>query len=258
MPLLRIQNAAFGYENRAVVSGLNFEVETGDYLSIIGSNGSGKSTLLKGLLGLLTPLEGSVVASEDLRSHDRGYLPQRGTERRDFPASVREVALSGRLAQMGMRPFYSRADKEIAAHYLECMGVAELATLPYAQLSGGQQQRVLLARAMCATNTLLCLDEPTNGLDPTAAADFYEAICHANLEHHLTIIMVSHDVAAAVRYSSHILQLEEGAMNFYGTVAAYLASEHAQTSPLEGLDPAACPLDHGHTHHHCPYSEKGR
>ena len=204
MALITCQDLTLGYENTPVAEHLSFTVEQGDYLCIVGENGSGKSTLMK------------------------TYLPQQTPIQRDFPASVQEVVLSGCLARCGLRPFYSREEKALAARNMERLGIAPLARRCYRELSGGQQQRVLLARALCATRKLLLLDEPVAGLDPKATAELYDLVAGLNRADGITVIMISHDIAAAVRYASHILHIGEGQRLFFGTAAAYLDSPVGQ------------------------------
>ncbi|MDR0904645.1 MAG: metal ABC transporter ATP-binding protein [Oscillospiraceae bacterium] len=216
-------NAAFGYEGNTAVDGLNFEVKSGDYLCIVGENGSGKSTLIKGLLRLKKPQSGSVRAGDGLSPAEIGYLPQQTAAQKDFPASAFEVVLSGRMGARGILPFYSRRDRAAADENLRLLGIESLRNRCYRELSGGQQQRVLLARALVATKKLLLLDEPTAGLDPNATADFYELVAKLN-RGGLTVIIVSHDVASAVKYASHILHLRKTQL-FFGTTADYLTSD---------------------------------
>lgn len=214
---------ALGYEKRAVAEEINFQVNKGDYLCILGENGSGKSTLIKTLLGLTRPLSGEIQFGDKLSAKDIGYLPQQTLAQRDFPASVREIVLSGCLNRCGLRPFYSRLEKEIAAENMEQLGITHLADQCYRELSGGQQQRVLLARALCATRKMLLLDEPVAGLDPKATAEMYEVIYELNQRHGITIIMVSHDIMAAVPYASHVLHLSNKPL-FFGTKEDYVKS----------------------------------
>ena len=221
--LLRCEDLTIGYEGAPVLEGLNFEVSSGDYLCIVGENGSGKSTLMKTILSLLPPLAGRVVTGDGLKRTEIGYLPQQTAAQKDFPASVREVVLSGCLNRMGARPFYSRAEKEEASRNLERLSIAGLAKKCYRELSGGQQQRVLLARALCATRKLLMLDEPVTGLDPEATAGMYELIASLNKEG-VTVIMISHDMNAAVRKASHVLRLKDRSWSF-ATRAEFLDSE---------------------------------
>ena len=222
MALLTARDLSLGYDSRVIVRGLSFRVDAGDYLCIVGENGSGKSTLMKTLLGLQPPLGGSIETGDGLMQNEIGYLPQQTVVQRDFPASVREIVLSGCQGRCGLRPFYSAGDRRLAAENMGRMGISELANRCYRELSGGQQQRVLLARALCATRKLLLLDEPVSGLDPKVTAEMYELIASLNREG-VTVIMISHDIAAALRYASHILHI--GAAVFFGTKADYLQSD---------------------------------
>ena len=224
MALITCKDLTLGYESIPVARHLSFTVEEGDYLCILGENGSGKSTLMKTLLGLQAPLAGSVTYGDGLRQNQIGYLPQQTPLQRDFPASVQEVVLSGCLGRCGWRPFYSRAEKALAAQNMDRLGITGLARRCYRELSGGQQQRVLLARALCATQKLLLLDEPAAGLDPKVTAGLYDLIAGLNRKDGLTILMISHDMAAAARYASRILHLGEGQTLFFGTAADYRTS----------------------------------
>ena len=225
MAQLTCNNLTLGYENGAILEELSFSVEAGDYLAIVGENGSGKSTLMKTILGLLKPLKGEIVRGEGLNKYEIGYLPQQSVVQRDFPASVWEVVLSGCLSKERFFPFYTRADKERAMKNGERLGVTPFLKRSYRELSGGQQQRVLLARALCATERVLLLDEPVSGLDPVVTAEMYDIIKTLN-EEGITVIMISHDVQAAVRYASKILHI--GKETFFGTVDEYLATERGK------------------------------
>lgn len=220
--LLDCRDAALGYEGKPVWEHLSFQVHSGDYVCIVGENGSGKSTLVKSLLGLLHPMAGEIVRSPSLRSGAIGYLPQQTKAQKDFPATVTEVVRSGFLSSRGMRFFYTPKEKSTALMHMGKLGVLELKDRCYRELSGGQQQRVLLARALCATQKMLLLDEPVSGLDPKVTAEMYTLIEKLNREDGITVIMISHDVAAAVRYASHILHI--GDTVFFGTRADYLQS----------------------------------
>lgn len=222
MAQLTCQNLRVGYDGRAVLQGLNFEVSPGDYLCIVGENGSGKSTLMKTILGLQAPIGGTILTGDGLRKNEIGYLPQQTQVQKDFPASVREIVLSGCQGRCGRRPFYSKDEKQLAAEAMDKMQVTQLAGRCYRELSGGQQQRVLLARALCATRKMLLLDEPVSGLDPKVMAEMYERIEKLNREEGITVIMISHDISAALRYASHILHI--GSALFFGTKADYLQS----------------------------------
>ena len=225
MALLKIKDLAIGYESRAVAQGLDFTVNAGDYLCIVGENGSGKTTLMKTLLGLEPAVGGVIEVGDGLKKNEIGYLPQQTVVQKDFPASVREIVLSGCQGRMGLRPFYSSAEKELANENMERMAIMDLADRSYRDLSGGQQQRVLLARALCATRKVLLLDEPVSGLDPKVASEMYSLIEELNKEG-VTIIMISHDIAAAIHYATHILHIGENV--FFGTRDEYLKSPEGQ------------------------------
>ncbi len=222
MALLTIQHLSLGYDSHAIVEDLNFSVSSGEFLSIVGKNGSGKTTLVKTLLHLQEPLGGKIIIGDGLKKNEIGYLPQQTVVQKDFPASVREIVLSGCQGRCGFRPFYSKEEKRLAEENMERMGIKELRERCYRELSGGQQQRVLLARALCATRKVLLLDEPVSGLDPKATAEMYSVITGLNREG-TTIIMISHDIAAAVLYASHILHIGDSV--FFGTRDEYLESD---------------------------------
>jgi len=223
MSLLTVKDLTIGYEYSALVGNLNFSVNIGDYLCIVGENGAGKSTLMKTILGLLKPISGEIIAGDGLKRNEIGYLPQQTEVQRDFPASVTEVVMSGFSGTMGLRPFFSQKEKETTLKNMERMGIADLKNACYRELSGGQQQRVLLARALCATSRLLLLDEPVSGLDPKVTEDMYRLIADLNREG-TAIIMISHDLNAAVNYASHVLHM--GDRIFFGTKEEYIKAEN--------------------------------
>ena len=210
------EKISLGYGSHVVVKDLSFTVSAGDYLCVVGENGAGKSTLVKTLLGLQKPLDGKI--SLNVAAGEVGYLPQQTQIQKDFPASVKEIVLSGCLARKKFLPFYSAEDKSIAAQNMERLGVTSLAHRCFRELSGGQQQRVLLARALCAAKKILLLDEPIAGLDPEAAADMYKIISELNRSG-MTIIMISHDVDEAIRQATHVLHM--GAKIFFGASGDY-------------------------------------
>ena len=222
MAQLTCQNLTVGYDGRTVLQGLNFEVNPGDYLCIVGENGSGKSTLMKTILGLQAPIGGRILTGDGLRKNEIGYLPQQTQAQKDFPASVREIVLSGCQGRCGSRPFYSKEEKRLAEENIGKMGIGSLTKRCYRELSGGQQQRVLLARALCATRKMLLLDEPVSGLDPRVTAEMYGLIETLNREEGITVMMISHDISAALKYASHILHIGDSV--FFGTKTDYLQS----------------------------------
>lgn len=219
MALIACKDLCLAYEGKTAVDHLSFDVCAGDYVCIVGENGSGKSTLIKALLGLKKPKSGSVTYGDGLRQTEIGYLPQQTPAQKDFPASVREVVLSGCRAM----PFYSREEKRRAGENMERLGLTALRSACYRDLSGGQQQRVLLARALCATRKLLLLDEPVTGLDPTVSAELYRIIQELNDEG-VSIVMVSHDVDCAIERARKILHLRTVPL-FWGNSEDYRLSD---------------------------------
>lgn len=224
MAFIECKDAAFGYEGKAAVDQLNFKVEEGNYLCIVGENGSGKSTLMKGILGLLSPMQGEILLSDGLKKNEIGYLPQQSQIQKSFPASVYEVVVSGRLNRLGRRIFFGKKDKKEALEKMEMMGILNLKNHSYQELSGGQRQRVLLARALCATRKVLLLDEPVTGLDPATTREMYRCIRDLNQKHGIAVIMISHDIDMAVKEATHILQLAETQV-FFGSVEEYERSK---------------------------------
>lgn len=219
MALITVENLCLGYDGRAVVNGLSFQVEEGSYVCVVGENGSGKTTLMRTLLGLQQPLSGTITFDSSVASGEIGYLPQQSFIQREFPATVREIVLSGCIGKLGKRFFYSSREKQTAEDCMRRAEIEHLAERSYKELSGGQQQRVLMARALCAAGRVLVLDEPTAGLDPVFTEELYGLIEKLNKEG-MTIIMVSHDLEAAMKYATHILHI--GDALFYGSRDEYL------------------------------------
>lgn len=207
------ENLSIGYSDITLHENINFSIPSGSYTCVIGENGVGKSTLIKTLLGLIPPLSGSIIMENGLKSLDIGYLPQQTQVQKDFPASVFEVVLSGCLNKIGIRPFYNKKEKQLANEMLEKLGILDLAKKSYSQLSGGQQQRVLLARALCATNKILLLDEPTAGLDMATTAEFYQLLRELNKEG-ITIIMITHSLHESIADMDHILCVHGGNVDY--------------------------------------------
>lgn len=223
MAQITVKGVALGYDGKNVVENLNFSINKGDYLCIVGENGSGKSTLIKTLIGLKKPSEGEIVTGDGLSFGEIGYLPQQTIVQKDFPASVREIVRSGCVSRCGFRPFYSKEEKALADENMKKLDIYNLSNRCYRELSGGQQQRVLLARALCATKKMLLLDEPVAGLDPLVTAEMYELIDSLNKDDGITVIMVSHDIASAVKYSTKILHLGRQPL-FFGKTEDYKKS----------------------------------
>ena len=243
MALITCSGLVPGYDGQGVAQPMTFTVNQGDYLCIVGENGSGKSTLMKTLLHLQPPVEGQIVLGDGLVPGQIGYLPQQTNLQRDFPATVREIVLSGFQGQVGLRPFYRKEEKEQAYKNMARMGLTGMERRSYRNLSGGQQQRVLLARALCAAGKILLLDEPVAGLDPKVTAGMYQLVERLNRVEGITIIMISHDVEAALSYATHILHI--GAHSFFGTKEAYLESGMARHLMLSGGSTAEEPVGTG-------------
>lgn len=237
MSLIDIRNLSLGYDGNIILKNVSFSVEEGDYICIVGENGSGKTTLVKGLLGFIPSLSGSIDYSSRIPRNNIGYLSQKPKYTADFPASVREVVMSGFLNNRIFGIGYTKREKQMADSIMASVGIDNLHRKSFSTLSGGQQQRVLLARALCATRKLLLLDEPTSALDPVATTEFYSVIKKLNKEEGITIIMVSHDVTAAVRNASHILSLHSD-NTFFGTTHEYIHSPEGKKMLV-----SSCPCD---------------
>ena len=235
MSYITCKDLAVGYDGRAVASGLNFSIDKGDYLCIVGENGAGKSTLVKTLLGLLKPVSGEIKFGDGLTSRDIGYLPQQTPVQKDFPATVWEVALSGTLPKCGARPFYGRKEKQLAQSQLERLGIWDIRRKCYRHLSGGQQQRVAIARALVNDPDIVLADEPTGALDSRATDELLRLFEDVNRGGQ-TILMVTHDCNAA-SYCKRILFIQDGVLfhelrrdvpdetqqAFYGRILAVMA-----------------------------------
>ena len=222
MALIQLRDVTIAFEGTVAVDRVSLCVEKGDYLVVLGENGSGESTLMRAMLGLVRPRSGSIVYGDGLMKNQIGYLPQQTAAQRDFPASVEEVVLSGCVNRMGTRFFFSKADRAKAEANMALLDVTKFRKKSYRTLSGGQQQRVLLARALCATDGMLLLDEPVTGLDPAATQELYDVIRDLNVRHGVAVVMVSHDVRGALRDAKHVVVMDTG-MDFNGTAEEYAA-----------------------------------
>ena len=224
MSLIDVKNVTLGYEKHVVLSNISFSIEEGDILCIVGPNGSGKSTLIKGILGLIKPMKGKIKYN-DLKQEFIGYMPQETKVDANFPASVLEIVLSGTLNTKGLLSFYNKTDKERALNSLKILNISNLKNKCFCDLSGGQRQKVLLARSLCATKRLLILDEPSNNLDSKSKSDLYETIKDLNKNHHITIIMITHDLDHNNLIGNKILSLREDEI-FYGNTKDFVKVIH--------------------------------
>lgn len=222
MKQLECKNVFVNYDSNVAVKDVSFSIDEGDYLCIVGENGSGKSTLIKAILGLEKVKSGEILFLSNLNKNEIGYLPQQTIVQKNFPASVYEVVISGTLNGRGLRPFYSKKEKEIANENIQKLGLKEIRNKSYKELSGGQQQRVLLARALCSTKKIIVLDEPITGLDINITKEMYSIIRKIN-EEGITIIMVSHDINFAINNANKILHMQKEC-KFFGTVNEYINS----------------------------------
>ena len=209
MAQLTCKNLTLGYDNRAIQEDLNFSIDAGDYLCIVGENGSGKSTLMKTLLHLQPPISGSIEPGDGLKKNEIGYLPQQTLVQRDFPASVREIVLSGCQSRCGWRPFYNKEEKMVAQRAMEKMMIQDLADQCYRELSGGQQQRIGIARALAAEPQVMLFDEPTSALDPEWIGGVLDVMKEIAADG-MTMIVVSHEMRFVKNVASRILFLEGG------------------------------------------------
>jgi len=223
MDIIECKDLTLANEGKQVLQGLNITVSKGDILCVVGENGTGKSTFIRALLRLQKPVSGSVALLNGLKPTDIGYLPQQTDGRHDFPASVREIVLSGCLNSLGFFPFYGKKEKALADEIMELLGITDLKKRSFGELSGGQQQRVLIARAFCSAKKVLVLDEPDSGLDPMITAETYEIIKHLNVSKGLTVIMATHDLAAVKKYATRVLHLS-GLGSFSASKEEYLSS----------------------------------
>lgn len=225
MALITCQNLTIGYDNHKIVENISFSIDQGDYLSVIGENGAGKSTLIKTILGLLKPISGKILTGDGLKKNSIGYIPQQTSVQKDFPASCWEVVLSGCLNRCGFRPFYNKEDKKRALDNFKRLHIEHLMKESYRNLSGGQQQRVLLARALCATNQIIILDEPIQGLDPSAIKELYQIINDLNKKEGITIVMITHDIYKGMNNANKVLCVTKNV--FYGTKEEFYHSKFA-------------------------------
>lgn len=220
---IECRGLSLSYDGRTVLSDVDFSISAGDYLCIVGENGSGKSTLIKALISLKKPSGGEILFGDGISGKNIGYLPQQTAFQRDFPAKVREIVTSGCLGRGGIHMFYSSSDKKRAAEAMDKMGISDIAESSFSALSGGQRQRVILARALCAAEKILLLDEPTTGLDPSSARELYSLVSSLNKNDGMTVIMVSHDIGHSLKYANKILHLDKS-VKFFGTKEDYLSS----------------------------------
>ncbi len=224
MSLISTSNLTLAYDGAEVVKNLNIHIDNGDYVCIVGENGSGKSTLAKAIVGLITPVSGKIDFDSSISTKNIGYMPQQTNVHNDFPASVYEIVMSGFLGKLNILPFYQKKHKQKADTILKTLGIYQFKKCCYNKLSGGQKQRVLLARALCATDSVLVLDEPASSLDPIITSEFYDILNKLNKQNKITIIMISHDTSIIKKYATKVIHLSDNKYIF-DTSDNYIASE---------------------------------
>ena len=233
----KMKDLAVGYQGNALISGINLKIKKGESVALIGANGAGKSTILKSITRQLKLIGGEVyIDSEEIRKLSYKEMAVKAavmlTERmKPELMTCHDIVATGRYPYTGRLGILSREDERKVDEALEAVHAQELGIRNFQEISDGQRQRVLLARALCATRKMLLLDEPVSGLDPKVTAEMYALIEKLNREDGITVIMISHDVAAAVRYASHILHI--GNTVFFGTKAEYLQSPQGRLFAAE-------------------------
>ena len=206
MNLIEVKNLSFAYSGEIdTLKNINIKIEDGEFVCIVGENGSGKSTLLKCILGLNKVEKGTIKVEGRI-----GYLPQITEIQNNFPATIEEIVLSGTIPDHPYKIFYTKEDKQKASDIMKQLELYDMRKKCFYELSGGQKQRVLIARALCSTQKILLLDEPVNGLDPKIVNQIYKLLNKLNKEKNITIIMVSHDVDRALKYSSRVIEIANG------------------------------------------------
>jgi len=215
-PVIELRGVTFAYTRAApVLEDVNFTVREGEFLGLIGPNGGGKTTLLKLVLGLLAPQTGTVsVLGRNPCTLGRerrliGYVPQETSARRQFPATVSDVALMGTYGALGLFRSPGKAEQEAAREAISRVGLGGLEERQAHRLSGGQMQRLSIARALVSRPKLLLLDEPTSGLDTGGQSQLFELLERLKKEYALTVAMVSHDVTALAHYAGQLACLNK-------------------------------------------------
>ena len=204
-PILRVEGVSFSYGASPVLEGIDLSVPEGEFLGIVGPNAGGKSTLLKLILGLLEPSRGRIEVLGRRPAEARGkigYVPQYPAFARDFPVSVEQVVLTGRLGRRNLAGRYSAADREVARWVMTQTEIVDLADRRIGTLSGGLLQRVLVARALAGEPRILILDEPTANIDMRVETDIFDLL--QILNQRMTILVVSHDVAFISSYVGRV------------------------------------------------------
>lgn len=220
--ILEVSSLTVKYSKNIALEDVNFTIQAGDYLGIVGPNGSGKTTLINSILGLINPSLGNIIIKEG----GLGYLPQKSLKSQGlFPAKVSEIIATGLLANKKGFRFYTKEDYIRVDSILNNLNISHLKDSKIGELSGGQQQKVFLARAMVSDPSILILDEPTNYLDSKAKDELYSALNMLNKKQNVTMIVISHDLASIGKYINKLLYLENK-VKFFGTYHDFLNNLH--------------------------------
>lgn len=221
MKLLEVKNLTIAFDKTKIIDKLNFSVDEGDFICIVGENGCGKSTLLKAIVG---DKPHKAVKYLGIKKNEIGYISQKSKIDEDFPASVEEIVCSGSLNKPSFGVFFSKATKQKAEEILKNLDIAELKKEHFSTLSGGQKQKTLIARALMATDKLLIMDEPSNNLDQKSRKELYELLQKLQ-EKGIAIIMVTHDLDHGNLIGNKILSLSAN-LKFFGSTKEYVERIH--------------------------------
>ncbi len=245
-PVIAMRAATVGYAERAVLRGVDFQVDAGEVVALVGPNGSGKTTLVRGLLGLAEVLEGEVdlfgiPLARFHKRHRIGYVPQRHTVGGAIPSTVREVVSSGRLPRQRWWARMGTADRRAVDAAIATVGLAERSCAPVSTLSGGQQRRLLIARALAGDPEVLVMDEPTAGVDAESQANLANTLADL-VDRGLTLLVVTHEIEPLRALLTRVVTVEGGRL---------VRDVPAGTDPAYHHDPGHDP---GHT---CPDGDRG-
>ena len=204
--MINIQNLSFSYtKGSELLKNVNLKIPKGIYLSILGENGSCKSTLVKLILGILKPDSGLITLDSNKISYVSQKLDNFNSE---FPITVKEV-LSCHAKTIGLK------NPKSVHESLHKVNMCEFSSNLIGNLSGGQQQRIFIARALLGNPDLIILDEPSTGVDEKSQNEIYPLLQNLNADLGKTIISVEHNTKIALKYSTHILKIENGSLNLF-------------------------------------------
>lgn len=224
-PILSVHDLAIGYGRKAILENISFQIQTGEFVGLLGNNGSGKTTLIRTLIGVLKTLSGNITFNNGAPLI-KAYVPQRESLDDAFLFSAREVVEMGCFVRRGPGRPLTKDDKQEIQLAMDRTGCASYASTAYCELSGGQKQRVLLARALVAQPQLLILDEPTSGVDASAATAIGDLLTSLNKEG-VTILMVNHELDRVRQLTNRILWIEHGKL-LDGTPSELLSRERLE------------------------------